>query len=256
MITRYNVTLRGTSMASLDPSILILDIQHHPVSQQDDVLTLAKRQGTILQRSYVDKCSVTITFQIRKYDIAERQTVCSKIAKWVIGGGVLITNDRPNQKLTVDGWTLPVIPSALRWTDPLQLTFIAYAIPYWEATNAPQEIVTGTRGGADFEVPGNVKNVPCEMRAVVTGDTAMTRITFTVNNRSLMLSGLNAAKNSTLQIMYDSKMIQYIKIGTTSLLDKRTGVDDLLCDCGATNYFNFSSNTECRVYFLPRGWWY
>ena len=58
-----------------------------------------------------------------------------------------------------------------------------------------------------------------------------------------------------IKIAYDDEMIQSIKVGNTSLLNWRTGVDDLLVTCGEDNSFSFSSNAAVSVKYMVRGLW-
>lgn len=255
MTSRYNVIMNSLTLSGQDASILVTDISHAPVSMSTDAISVAKRQGAIVQRRYVDKCSVTVSFQIRKYDIAERQAVCSKVANVVKGDITLQTNDRPGLKLECICESMPVISSALRWTDPIQMTFSAYSIPYWQQLSVNSAAAIGETGGGTFDVPGNVPNVPCDLLIYSTGET-LQRISVTVNDRTMIFNGLNLGAGQLLRLTYDNKMIQAITAGNESILDKRTGADDLLCNCGERNQYSFTANTTVRTSILPRGWWY
>lgn len=253
MISRYAVSLNGIDMASLDSRILLTDISYQVPSIDTETFQTAQRNGGRIQNRSKDSESVTVNFAIRAYDISERQAICQAICTWAKRGGELQINDRPGQKLICLCKKPPAITSALKWTDTLEIKFTAYAQPYWQDI-LPQTIsLSGTSGSGTLYVPGSAPETMVEV--LITAQAQLTTIELTVGNYTIVLSGLNIASGNSIMIAYDDEMIQSIRTGSTSLLDKRSGADDLIAECGANNSVSFTANASCTVQFSARGLW-
>lgn len=253
MISRYEATLNNVALSSLNQKILILDIQYGEYTYNDTTFQIAKRQGVRLHDRHIPESTVTITFAIREYNIVQRQTICANIVKWARNGGTLKTNDRTGQHLNVVMKKPPVISSAMRWTDTLQIVFAAYALPFWENDSYSSAIGYSAAASMGLSVTGNVYGAPVSV--VCTARAPITSLSLTVNGRTMTLSGLSIATNQKIEIGYDENMIQYIKCGDTSLLDKRSGVDDLLVDCGGYNTVSYTADGNVACEFKVRGLW-
>lgn len=253
MISRYEVVLNGQALSSISASILILDVQYATPSIKNETYSVAKRQGARLHRRYYDRASVTINFEIHEYGIANRMKVCNAVQRWAKNGGVLQINDREGQRLRCVCESFPVIKSALKWTDVLSVTFSAYSLPFWEEISPSVLTLTGTSGSGSLYVPGCVDEAFAEVD--ITAGGTLTSLTLTANGRTMTLSGISVSSGSVVKIAYDDEMIQSIKVGNTSLLTKRTGVDDLVFKCGESNSVSFTSNVSVTASFKVRGLW-
>lgn len=253
MISRYEAILNGVPLSTLSGNILILDIKYNSPSINNETYSVAKKQGERIHRRYLNKSSVTIDFAIREYDIRERQVICSEIVKWAKNGGILQTNDRTGQRLRCVCETFPVISSALKWTDTLSIVFSAYALPYWEEEIPSTLTLTGSNTNGTLYVPGNVDGAFVE--ASIKANATLSTINLWCNNRTIALANISVASGQTIVISYDYEMIQSIKVGNTSLLDKRVGVDDLLANCGETNSMAVVANASVTVTYSVRGLW-
>ena len=253
MISRYEAILNGTALSAVDPDIRILDISHDPPTLQTEKYDVANRNGERTYSRYRGTASITISFELSKYSIAKRQTVCQQVCAWAKNGGILETNDRPGQRLRCICEKFPAVASAMRWKDTLQMTFTAYALPFWEE-KFPQELtLSGTSGGGTLYVPGNYDGACAEV--TVTAGATLTRLTLNAGDTSITLEGLSVPAGSTIVISYDENMIQQIKTGNISLLNKRKGNDDLLIKCGEINALSFTANGNATVKFSVRGLW-
>lgn len=253
MISRYEAVLNGQPLSSVSASILILDISYPPASIDFSTYKGAKRHGSRVYREYVDHRDVVITFAIRAYSIQERQAICNAVQRWAKGGGVLMTNDHAGQRLRCVLSNPPTIQSVLKWTDPISMTFTAYALPFWEEAVPETLSLTGTSGSGSLYVPGSVDGACLEVDAVPTGE--LTSLSLTANGKTLSLSGISVASGTTVSIAYNDDMIMSIRAGNTSLLEKRSGADDLLAKCGESNSVSFTANVSTSVTFKGRGLW-
>ena len=253
MISRYEVTLNGVKLNDLHSKILVLDVNYAEPNREFGTFSPAKRDGGRMYRKYKEKASVTVSFAIREYAIAERQRICQLIGTWAMNGGELMINDRTNQKLVCECERKPAISSARDWTATLTITFTAYAVPYWQDTVPATLTLSGTSKSGTLYVPGSAPETVTEV--TITAGAALSSISLTVAGKTMTLSGLSVASGGVITISYDSQMIQSIKTGSTSLLNKRTGADDLLAKCGANNSMSFSASASCTVVFKARGLW-
>ena len=253
MITRYDATLNGISLATIHPDIWVQDIRHTQAAPKNEVYSVAKRQGSRIYRRNYDKASVQIYFEIHNYSTMIRQEICKSVMHWARKGGVLQTSDRSGQRLICVCDTFPSISSALRWTEPLLVTFSAYTLPFWQEVNPSMVSMTGTSGNGNLYVPGVVEDAPVEVD--VKAKAKITTLSLTTGTKTMQFSGLNVASGNTIKIAYDDEQILSIKVGSTSLLDKRTGADDLLVDCGEISPVSFTSNANADVVFKARGLW-
>lgn len=252
MISRYEVSLNQTSLSSIHPSILIHDIDYESPEISDETVTLAKRHGSILQKRYFDTAVVTITFEIHEYSTRVRQEICKNIVRWAKKGGQLETSDKEGQFLQCVCTKFPVIESARDWTDELEIEFTAYSIPFWQEKNLAVLAITGTSGSGSLFVPGNIDDALVSVS--IKANSAISAVSLTVNGRTLSLTGLSVSSGSTIEITYDANAIQSIKVGSTSLLNKRSGVDDLLAKCGEYNSISISASASVTATFKVRGW--
>lgn len=254
MISRYEAVLNGLSMQGISTDILIHDIKYSKPVFHDDTYSVAKRHGSrILERNF-DSISVTIEFEIHAYSISRRQAICNAICAWAKKGGVLETNDREGQFLQCVCSEFPSVESARNWTEPLTISFTAYAYPFWqEKIPSVHSFSAGTSGSGTLWVPGNVDDALVE--AEIKANASLSSVSITVNGRTLSLSGLSVASGNTIVLSYDSDGIQSIKVGSTSLLNKRSGVDDLLANCGEVNNISFSASASVNVTLKIKGIW-
>lgn len=253
MISRYGVFLNGLSLEAISPEILIHDIEYTPVSIRNETFALARRQGAHITRRYIDSNSVSVLFEIQAYDISERQTILNRVNRWAKNGGVLQTTDRTGQRLRCICEQFPSITSVKTRGQELRITFSAHSLPFWESVSPAKLTLTGTSASGSLYVPGNVDGAFVELTATANG--ALTDITFTAGDTELTLSGLNIASGRKIIIAYDDDMIQSIKTGNTSLLNKRTGSDDLIVKSGETESFALTANVACTVEYRVRGLW-
>lgn len=250
MISRYEATLNGVALSSINHDLLILDIQYGGVPIEIGANQLAHRDGAIIYRQYREKATVTITFELHIYDIADRQGALRDVNLWAKNGGILEINDRPEQRLRCVVDSYAAIDSVRDWTKPLQITFAAYENPFWEAKSVESLTLSGSSGSGSLAVPGNYDGALISVN--VSSEGTLTNVTLRANGEALTLSGMSV---SSFQISYDSHQIQSIKSGNTSLLAYRSGVSDLLAKCGDSNSLSFTANTSATVVFRVRGLW-
>ena len=251
MISRYEAYMNGTALSSIDPSIYVLNIQPGDVKQNIRTNKVANRPGSRIGKTEIDNASVTIFFEIHEYDTVKRQAICQKVRKWA-KKGILEISDRPGQRLNCVCDTFPV--AKLReWTETLSVSFTAFNPPYWEEKNPVNVSISGA-SSASVYIPGNAPETL--VSAVVTCGASISSITLSAGSKSLILSEIGASANDKIYVGYDENRILYIKKNSTSILEKRTGDDELVIPCGELVNFAVNASASLSTVFSVRGCWY
>jgi hypothetical protein len=248
-----DIILNDTAILTACPEILIQDVSHTAPAFARDWMRQANRDGMIMGNERKEGCGVGIKFVLPVRDYAERMEALGSITAWCQKGGVLETEDRPGQRLHVVCEKMPSMASVKNIGDEMEIRFKAYARPFWEeSTPETLEMAAGTSGSGTITVPGNIDGALVE--AEITAGASVSEITLTVGETSITLSGIALENGQIVKIQYDERNIQSIKVGGTSLMDKRTGSDDLLTVCGE-NEVEFSASASVQVTFKVRGLW-
>lgn len=257
MISRYEAYMDGIALSSVHPELIILDISHNPADKSYNTGMLANRKGLIITGETQQGASVTVLFELHIYSIAERQRAVQEVQRWA-SGRILETNDREGQQLYVRCTQMPKIESALKWTEPIGMTFTAFERASWEEkTPAVLDIAAGTAGSSSLFVPGNNGKTVVEIEATPAVGSTLDAFSITVGNTTMTFASLGATNANPLIITYDDRLIQSIRCGTTSKMDKRTGEssDDLLAECGAVNDVSFTAGVSTAVTLSAKGVW-
>ena len=251
MISRYNALLNGVAMSAIDEDLYVADIRYPAPQVETNYATLAKRHGSMVVSSYVRKRTVVIPFELHIYSTQQRQAVCQRVCEWARNGGYLETSDRPGQRLRVVCEKYPTITSAMKWTDELSLTFASDVLPHWEEVY-PATAETDGNGEAALYLPGNAEERAL-VDAVITLTGAADEITVQAGETAMTLSGLDGQENDVITIDHDENLFLQIKLNGASILDKRTGADELTAGNGETTLCSVTG--PATAVFSARGLW-
>lgn len=243
--------LNGVDLYTLSDRIYIQDIEEKP---EVKINTIARPYyGLSASGSMAhDSMTVKITFMIKEKNRVFRAAILQKICAWATKG-YLTTSTRLNQRAYVWCTELPEMRTFV-WHEDMTITFTAYGEGCWEDT----EPITHTISGetlAELETFNVRGTLPCFLEADITntsGET-LTAITLSANGQSIVLSGLSIANETRVEIRYDEQHYLCISSGDTSLLDHRTGADDLILYPGPNNQISCATDVECSTTFKARG---
>lgn len=257
MMTRYDVWLNEIKLSAIHESIIVRDIAYESPAEETKSAAMANKAGTLVTARTRRSSSVIITFEIHERDTLRRQEICRRIQAWARDGGLLRTSDRRGQQLRVECDRLPVISSALKWTQTLQIVFTAYAQPYWEDVREIEASMTGTDAHKDVYIPGIAERTLVSVTARNVSGGVVDRITLTAGETQMTFEGLALENEKVLVIEYDEKMIQTIRVGTLSRAKRRTAEssDDLYVRCGDTCRLRVEADGDVRATFHVRGLW-
>lgn len=254
MTSRYEVTLNGVEMSSLNAALLILDLEYSDPSPQFRTATLANRDGSTITGRYKADVSVTVSFELHLYDTAARQAALHDVIRWARAGGTLKTSDRTGQVLECVCDQLPAISSARNWTDPLKLRFAAASFPYWQAETPTTVTLTGSSAAGSITVPGDGGDAPLSV-AVTPSSGTLTSLTVTAGSSTIALSGLSVAAGTTLWMEYSPAGNFRIRANAVSQLPKRSAAssDDLRVPTGLAAALSLTANVAVTAIFSARG---
>ena len=252
MISRYGVFLNNIALNDIHGNLYVADIQYPGAAINNTKTVFAKRQGALLSRRYKERETVVILFLLEIYNTAERQYAVQDVQDWAKNGGVLETSDRPNQILRVICESYPSILSALKWKDTLSITFSAYSLPYWQDKSATTVSVTNNTETA--RVPGNVAECGAPVDVTATLTASASSLVLGVGSKEITLSGLNFDSGDVVRVYHDDNMFLHITRNGSSILDKRSGADDLAAVCGENNTFKVAGPATAE--FSVRGLWH
>lgn len=252
MKSRHEVYLNGNALSEVHSDLYVADIQYPAPQIADTSSTLAKRAGALLTRRYQAKTAVNVLFNLYIYSTRERYEALKAVQSWAKGGGILETSDREWQRLRVILDTPPTITSAANYNETLTAVFAANTLPYWEETNAAVLNVTDNNAH-DMYVPGNVDECGAlvDVQATLTGSATSLKVQAGTNE--ITLSGLNFASGDVVRLYHDDDLFLHITKNNTSILDKRTGADDLMVENGAKSTFKITGPASAS--FTVRGLW-
>ena len=256
MRTRYEAMMDGIPLSSIDPAIIVTDIQEVAPNVRRTTANYPTGDGQRVLRTVRQSLVVTVCFEIHDQNVRRRADICERVQKWA-QGRFLAVNYRPEQRLRVVCETPPQIASSLVWTQQLKATFAAYAVPFWEDALATMITITGN-GSASSYVRGTAKEALVEATVQNTGSAAITAATLKAGSSTLAFSGISIPAKGSIVIAYDDDRVLSAKIGSTSVLARRTTAsdDDLLAPCGQKVTFSVSgAGAGAKTTFSVRGWY-
>lgn len=255
MRTRYRISVGGTYLDALDSRICIIDIQHMAPEIQRTIEIPGQADGGIVTKSYREKASVSVTFELRIYSITERDEVMQTIKTWAKAGGTLLTNDRSGKRLyNVVCEQFPEVTSVRNWLDPVTIVFSAYRFPYWQDSTVTTVTLTGTNASGKMNLPGNWGNA--YVSATITAKAAVTWFEIKTGSTAIKVNA-SLAKDDVVEITYGTSHEISIKKGKTSLLSGRTAAsaDNLLLPCGKESSISIKADKKVSCQFKARGVW-
>lgn len=254
MKSRYEVTLGGKKLSSVNKNLLILDVQYGQPETSQQEYQIANLDGLDLGRKVYKRRTVTVTFELHIYGTAERNAACQAVTEWAMAGGTLRTSDRAGQYLTVECTQFPQINSVRGWTEPLTVVFSTVGIPFWRADTQKTLTINGKTAKGTLKMDGNAGKTL--VSATITAKAALTSIQITVGSSTIKLTGISLAANKNLVIDY--RNARYIRIradgvSVLSKVDPKASTDVLEAACGASNSVTITASANITATITARG---
>ena len=250
---RLNAWLNGQDLRSLDPRILIREINEGAPEVETEYGAHAGWPGQYLLGSERRNRRITITFAVRElYDTAERARVIDAVNAWA-QDGYLMVSYRPQRRIWVHR-VAPAAPDTIRdYTAVYSVAFDAAASPYWEDVTTTSWTATGSSASGTLSALGNR---PIRVTASVVPSGTLNTCSITVGSTSMSFTGLSVASGKTLAIAYDEQGILSIQADGAGKLSCRSAAssDDLIALPGDTAV-SFTAGVSCAVTLEARALW-
>lgn len=238
MRTKITAALNGIELYSLDPAIVMQGVDEGAASWNVNAGNRAGNSGQHVNSIEKKTRDVVIQFAIaEKNDMLRRADVIQRVCAWAANGGDLTVSYRDRQKLRVRCVTMPAVKSLNKWAETYSITFRAFEVPFWESMDAESATMTaGTSKSATLRVKESAGG-KLYFEATNSSGSTVNAVTVSANGKTMTFASLGLANGEKLIGDYDERDIQRLRIlnGTTyrSVLDKRTGADDILLKCGS-----------------------
>ena len=254
MRSRYLAALDGVELSAIAPEIIVTDITHNAPVREVRASDIAGRNGKLYTRTVTSSAGVTVSFEIHTQDVRRRSAIMEDVQRWAMPGGALTTSDRPDRVLRVVCESLPTIGSAQKWTGVCSIGFVAYAVPFWEDETPHRVSITGN-GSKNLFVPGFAAPASVEAMVKNTGSGAISSVTLTAGDTSMTFNGLSLGSGQTMTLAHDARGLLTARIGSTSVLDKRTAAssDELELEPGKNATLNAATDGTASTTFDVRG---
>lgn len=249
MLTRFNCTLNDVPLASLDGSIVILDILEDAPRMHETTLPL-HGGGHRLLASRRESLTVRVRFALHEENPARRQTVMQSICTWARDGGTLTISPRPGQRLTVSCTGLPGL-SFRDWPEEMTLSFTSLYAPWWEATDY---LTLSGSSAQTLLVPGTADFADIDVVVMNTSSATMTEVTVRCGNSHMTFRDITLPSGSNLTLSHVRGSFT-AKIDGRSVLRHRTmdSSDELLLPCGENISMAVEAASPLYTFFQVRG---
>lgn len=257
MILKRRVALGGVQLDELDERIVISGIDE--AAGRDSITAVGNSFGCgqRITGQKRDTLDVTVKFmmKIRNNDMAAREELLEKINGWAAEGGWLTVGHRPDRRLNVVLAQAPGAGDMFNWANEFTMVFRAYSLPYWQDSQTTAAVSKSANSGTvSIDVPGNVKTV-ADVKIENMSGQAINNITVNVDGNEMAFRGLNLGGTASLVIDHVMKAGLFYfraRIGSTSVLAKRTGANDFYARPG-TRTITFSADRAVKLTASVRG---
>lgn len=253
---RQEAWLNGLPLSTINPSIRILDISYASTSLDVSNFQKGFNSGQIILDERRDLYTVTVSFLILEYNTQRRTAILQDIARWAATGGKLECSDRPMQFMTVKCDTLPVLNSALRWTNTISMVFKAYGMPFWQNDDVIRYKVAGTSQVIQAFDNGIIDGYPEVELTVSSGTLTTVTLSCDETGTSMTFSGLSIGAGGTFVLTHDPEtwLLQVTGAGQ-SVYSKRTAdsSDELRTKAGVRNTIRVQTDASVTGQIYIRG---
>lgn len=174
------------------------------------------------------EAKVTFAINIKKYELEARREAFDAACAWALRKGWLTLTENPGRRLYVNEVVLPEAGDLWDWTKDYTIGLQAYDVPYWQDAE-PEAVIANTISNGSLTVPvnGHVNTVLDATFENKSGKT-INKLELTADGNKFTFTDLGLGGSDTMTISHGTNGILQIKIGSTSVLAKRTGADDLI----------------------------
>ena len=237
MILSKRVALGGVQLDELHERIVVLGVD--PGTPEESISTVSRMGGSgqRVTGAHWETLEVTVSYgiDIPKDQMELRRQIFDAVNAWALRRGWLTVNWLPNRRMYVDKVVLPSSDDVRDWTRKYDITFRSYNVPFWQdeiPNQAARSLISS--GSTALIVGGTVQSV---VDADFRNRSGMTINNFSISagGNTITLSNLGLGGSETLSFSHGTDGLLRIKAGNRSVLDRRTGADDLYVNPGTVS---------------------
>lgn len=229
MILSRRVALGGVQLDELHDAIVIRGVDTGVTHNTTGAVSRMGGFGQRVTGEHWDSLDVIVRFaiDIPKRQMESRKAVFDAVIAWARRKGWLTINYMTNRRIWVDYVVYPSAGDAWDWTNEYTITFRAYNVPFWTEETPNQAVIDLSSGGRTWiDVNGNAESV-LDVTFQNRSGMEIPNFTVTANGNTISLTGIALGGSETLTISHGTDGLLRITAGGRSVLDRRTGADDL-----------------------------
>lgn len=255
----YIISRDGVPLGSVSNRIRVVDVTELAPSRSIKTVQRGGAVGSFVTRDSRASLAVRIQFAVLEDDYARRTEIMGRISAWAQSGSCLTIDDRPGQQLHCLCTALPASQSKRKWTGLCEMTFTAYAQPFWEDISVGGVwSPAATSHELTLTPQGTYPHTP--LRGTLTAASIVDTVTLQAGGQQLTFSGLGMASGDQLHLTdQDGLLDAFLLSGAIrrSVLLLRTGEsdDDLLLTARAANVITITADGAVTADMYARGRW-
>lgn len=255
------VSLNGVPLTSAESLAVVQQVEEVTPEMDLDTADAHRPIGSTLLRRKRKAKEIKIGVIIGNlYDLELRAQAADAIRAWA-QDGILEVSYRPEQRLRVKAGRVAALGQVREWTQMIEISLVAYALPYWESKTAVSTTLNlatagGTQSGT-ITPDGTADFAPCAVTITNVSNATIHTITVTVGDRSIVLENLELSAGAQLVLSHNDDMVYTITSGGVSKNDARTpdSDDELLVVPGQSNAISITADQAVSAVFSARGLW-
>ena len=254
MILSKRVALNGVQLDELHDAIVIQRIDPGTPARNIGATSMMGGAGQRITGEHWETLDVVVEYGINipKQEMELRREVFETVKAWAFDGGWLTINWIPGRRVWVDRAEIETSGDMWEWTNTYTITFRAYCVPFWldeEPVTVTNPLVSN--GQMSIKVGGYVQSV-LDVRFENKSGATINNFKISAGDNELVLSSLALGGYEALQISHGTDGLLRITAGTRSVLNKRTGADDLYVMPG-TNVVRITSDRAGALTVMSYG---
>ena len=257
MQLKRRVALGGVQLDSLDNRILITGIDEAAGRGNISAVSLGYGDGQRITGNRRDTLDITVKFamNIKNSDMAARSTLLDTVNAWARPGGWLTVGHRSGKWIHVVLAQAPGGGDQFNWTNDYTIVFRAYEVPYWEDVTATTATMTQDDSGTgSITMPGSAATV-ADLTITNKSGASLDTVSVMIGSKTISFASLGLANNGSLVIDHvraDGVYAMRAKIGSTSVLGKKSGADEFILLPGS-NAISWTAGGDVSITVSGKG---
>lgn len=249
--------LNGIGIKSISRHVNLVDVIQYPPERDIQAEERAKYHGMRYLGTTIEKRVIEVLFDVKVKDKALRQIILDELLGTFDANGELELQSRDGQYINVICTSAPAADSMRDYTNTLTLEYTSFD-PFWKTTEramATDNLVAETESEISIIPSGNAEQTFLEFELENTSGSTIDDFTIDVNGYAFTFASLGLAAGKTLICAYDSEGYLTLTIDGASVMDKRTGDDDLLLNIAESNTVAATAEYAATLTLYARGLW-